>query len=836
MQDTTKQTPEQVIPPRQENVISAGSTITSTMTYNPDTEKYEETVERTIIPVSGTERNVVERIYAEQELAATANYQQQTRFENITGIDVNQDDKIGDGRSYEEKVYRVEDTKTGERSWMRESEYMEKGSKGEVRGVPDLTTGGLYTAPGGYGTRLNLADEKPVASPTFTRFPDNFRGDLAAAQARLDSTVVGGGKKLGTTTIRSQDEASSAQDEFTTVGGTVVPTSMLGEQSVPVEAPLTLTPSGKRQRGFQVEYATLPQMIIGDPESGFKPGQFIEGFGASLGVGDLVYANNPEYKTGYVGTLFTEGVDAANQYAVENRDRTIGEVFGTVITAPIGAIKGLQVSGLSLKALGSTVGNLFSGGGATKVGSSVSGVAPKVTGTGAKVGSDASGVAPTLNVAGVPPVTKTTGTGATNLNYGFDVKGLTPKGSTIADAPRAQAKTIKGQKPQQWDQATTNVDEISTGSYTPPSGFARNIVPTGAFLGYVPPVKFIGKIPKGLETKVGTLPKSYLKQIGADTSKAWGGVKVPGGKIQGRRGGGRSDELADEWSEVPSGTREPSAPGSDFMGIGGPRVAVSGAGVGLRQFPRDTLYVSKTTLGDQSITMKGGKLNINYPARTQTDTAAQSQQLVPQVTKPPKAKPKLEILTNPAKLADDTAVIDTRMGTPSLNVTPNLNIGKMIGIGVGTTVGGLAISQIPKLFDSEKVGTDVIQGIDDSQGLGTDTAQTQTFDQGYFPSDPQMNPTMTAESFANPQLTGQRTGVPIPVPQIPTGMFPPGGEGATDYKQSTKKSAKLWKVYEVGDVPFGKIQSGLGYYEQTKKGEFFALKQGRRSKGFLDVW
>ena len=290
MQDTTKQTPEQVIPPRQENVISAGSTITSTMTYNPDTEKYEETVERTIIPVSGTERNVVERIYAEQELAATANYQQQTRFENITGIDVNQDDKIGDGRSYEEKVYRVEDTKTGERSWMRESEYMEKGSKGEVRGVPDLTTGGLYTAPGGYGTRLNLADDKPVASPTFTRFPDNFRGDLAAAQARLDSTVVGGGKKLGTTTIRSQDEASSAQDEFTTVGGTVVPTSMLGEQSVPVEAPLTLTPSGKRQRGFQVEYATLPQMIIGDPESGFKPGQFIEGFGASLGVGDLVYA------------------------------------------------------------------------------------------------------------------------------------------------------------------------------------------------------------------------------------------------------------------------------------------------------------------------------------------------------------------------------------------------------------------------------------------------------------------------------------------------------------------------------------------------------------------
>ena len=79
----------------------------------------------------------------------------------------------------------------------------------------------------------------------------------------------------------------------------------------------------------------------------------------------------------------------------------------------------------------------------------------------------------------------------------------------------------------------------------------------------------------------------------------------------------------------------------------------------------------------------------------------------------------------------------------------------------------------------------------------------------------------------------------IQPPFLPPRMPPSfrfGGAGPQEYQQSMKSSNKLWKVYEAGDVPFGTIQSGLGYYEQTKKGEFFSLKQGRRSKGFLDVW
>jgi len=73
-------------------------------------------------------------------------------------------------------------------------------------------------------------------------------------------------------------------------------------------------------------------------------------------------------------------------------------------------------------------------------------------------------------------------------------------------------------------------------------------------------------------------------------------------------------------------------------------------------------------------------------------------------------------------------------------------------------------------------------------------------------------------------------------PLTPPPTFRFGGAGPQEYPQSMKSSNKLWKVFETGDVPFGKIQSGLGYYEQTKKGEFFSLRQGRRSKGFLDVW
>jgi hypothetical protein len=208
--------------------------------------------------------------------------------------------------------------------------------------------------------------------------------------------------------------------------------------------------------------------------------------------------------------------------------------------------------------------------------------------------------------------------------------------------------------------------------------------------------------------------------------------------------------------------------------------------------------------------------------------------LEPPVPKPPQLKPQK---VNPPKLKQpkfDESQIPTpklRPVTPTpktLNPKLGFNPKLGLGIGLGATAVGFGVSQIPwqDQIPGEEIGEEVIQTPD--QGITQDGTSIQP------PWEPTTQPPWEPTTQIQPPVQTQ-----IQPPFLPPRMPPSfrfGGAGPQEYQQSMKSSNKLWKVYEAGDVPFGTIQSGLGYYEQTKKGEFFSLKQGRRSKGFLDVW
>jgi len=766
---------------------------------------------------------VIERIYKEQDVTRDINAQQTDRYNQVSS------------GALEETVYRVEDSK-GTASWMTESDYRDQGYSTIYGGGYSLVTdksGNPVTAKPGVATILNQGKLAEIPMPTYTRFGSDFRENPDRTLKILGSTEVGGAKVSKANVYSTQadmDSAMAGRNATTDMSADVAPT-------IPVVATGTAmtgggsTVTGKRGQN-QVDYQSLEKTI---------PGQIIEGIGASFGIGDMLYSEKEGYETGYTTKLFTEGFDSANQYAVENPWRAGGEVFGTIVTLPFAAIKGVQLSGLGAKGAFQTFKTFWGGGGWTK-GSNL----------GTLGGKQADEIVKGTMTTPTPPKTTTAKVSGTTS----DAESLTKIPDPQAQGAASQFKFNTGSGPRiqpnpknkgRGETLKETIDEQFTDNTPAPnfglstgSGGYGNVLPK--IIDKTTPAPKLDKIthqnpinnpmvPRNWESGVEGLTKAEGFKYGGWTNR-WGSLslgtgktspfgKLPKGfgpkapKTPKKNNKKKKPEWREDYVQLGSGTTSYSNKGmSGFFG--------SGKGGGY--FGGGSGTKPKSPKGGNS----GSSAKTNQGGGGQQLLLLENPQVIPKTPKIPKIgspkQPRFDLPKTPSPKI--SPIKPAKINPPTYKLGPILGVGTGLGVGVGF---GIAkdFLQGEKEQPDQGLGDEVIQTPD--QGI------TQDGSTGQPPWEPTTQPPWEPTTQIQPPVTTQIQPPFLP-PLTPPPTFRFGGAGPQEYPQSMKSSNKLWKVFETGDVPFGKIQSGLGYYEQTKKGEFFSLRQGRRSKGFLDVW